>query len=182
MGMRLQIAFLFPKLSKEEEKTIMEQKLESLDREQQQPRREMEPTLKESTKRVVAYLLSTVLIMTTVPGAVLEAEESQAAPTSSSYAGQGTPLAGQELDSLVAPIALYPDALVAQVLTGATFPDQIAVASYWIQQNKDLTGSALMEAVDKQSWDPSVKALTQFPSVLNNIAQNLSWTSQLGEA
>jgi uncharacterized membrane protein YgcG len=83
---------------------------------------------------------------------------------------------------LVAPIALYPDALVAQILSGATFPDQIAVANYWLQQNKSLTGSALGQAVDKQTWDPSVKALTQFPSVLNNMAQNLSWTSQLGEA
>jgi hypothetical protein len=87
-----------------------------------------------------------------------------------------------ELQSLVAPIALYPDALVAQVLTGATFPDQVAIADYWLEQNKSLTGAALMQAVDKQSWDPSVKALTQFPSVLKNMAQNLSWTSSLGEA
>ena len=88
----------------------------------------------------------------------------------------------QELQSLVAPIALYPDALVAQILSAATFPDQIAVANYWLEQNKNLTGSALMQAVNKQSWDPSVKALTQFPSVLDNMAKNLSWTSQLGEA
>jgi hypothetical protein len=87
-----------------------------------------------------------------------------------------------ELQSLVAPIALYPDALVAQILTGATFPDQVAIADYWVEQNKSLTGTALMQAVDKQTWDPSVKALTQFPSVLNNMAQNLSWTSSLGEA
>ena len=71
---------------------------------------------------------------------------------------------------------------MAQILSAATFPDQIAVANYWLQQNKDLTGTALGQAVNKQSWDPSVKALTQFPSVLNNMAQNLSWTSQLGEA
>jgi uncharacterized membrane protein YgcG len=87
-----------------------------------------------------------------------------------------------ELQSLVAPIALYPDSLVAQILTGATFPDQIAIASYWLQQNKSLTGGALMHAVDGQSWDPSVKALTQFPSVLDNMAKNLAWTSSLGEA
>ena len=86
------------------------------------------------------------------------------------------------MQSLVAPIALYPDSLVAQILNAATFPDQIAVANYWLQQNKTLTGTALMTAVDKQTWDPSVKALTQFSSVLNNMAQNLSWTSQLGEA
>ena len=82
----------------------------------------------------------------------------------------------------MAPIALYPDALVAQILGAATFPDQVAVANYWVQQNKSLTGSALMQAVNGQSCDPSVNALTQFPSVLNNMAQNLTWTSSLGEA
>src|SRR5271165_5680652 len=144
----------------------------------------MERTFNELAKKVLAYLLSMVLIMAAVQetGAVLQAQEQQAAPTSSSYSGQGAPLTEQELQALVAPIALYPDALVAQILSGATFPDQIAVANYWLEQNKNLTGSALGKAVNGQSWDPSVKALTQFPSVLNNMAQNLSWTSQLGEA
>lgn len=87
-----------------------------------------------------------------------------------------------ELQALVAPIALYPDSLVAQILTASTFPDQVAIANYWLQQNKNLTGSALMQAVDKQSWDPSVKALTEFSSVLENLAKNLTWTSSLGEA
>ena len=87
-----------------------------------------------------------------------------------------------ELRALVAPIALYPDKLVAIVLAAATFPDQVAIADYWLQQNKSLTGSALMQAVNTQSWDASVKALTQFPSVLGNMAKSLSWTSQLGEA
>jgi hypothetical protein len=92
------------------------------------------------------------------------------------------PLTEQELNNLVSPIALYPDALVAQILAASTFPDQVAVADDWLQQNTSLTGRALMQAVNGQSWDPSVKALTQFPSVLNNMAQNLAWTSQLGEA
>ncbi len=100
----------------------------------------------------------------------------------SDYSGQGAPMTAQELQSLVAPIALYPDALVAQILSAATFPDQVAVADNWLQQNKNLTGTALGQAVNGQSWDPSVKALTQFPSVLHNLAQNLAWTSQLGEA
>ncbi len=100
----------------------------------------------------------------------------------SGYPGQGAPMSAQELQSLVAPIALYPDALVAQILSAATFPDQVAIADNWLQQNKNLKGSALGQAVNGQSWDPSVKALTQFPSVLHNMAQNLAWTSQLGEA
>ena len=95
---------------------------------------------------------------------------------------EGAPRSASELQALVAPIALYPDALVAQILAASTFPDQVAIANYWLQQNKNLTGSSLMQAVDKQTWDPSVKALTQFPSVLSNMATNLTWTSSLGEA
>jgi Protein of unknown function (DUF3300) len=91
-------------------------------------------------------------------------------------------LSADQLDALVAPIALYPDALVAQVLAASTNPDQVAYADDWLAQNKSLTGTALTQAVDQQSWDPSVKALTQFPSVLDNLAHNLSWTSSLGQA
>ncbi len=92
------------------------------------------------------------------------------------------PMSANELDALVAPIALYPDALVAQILAAATFPDQVAIADYWLHQNQHLTGTSLMQAVNKQSWDSSVKALTEFPSVLDNMAKNLTWTSSLGEA
>ena len=151
----------------------------------------MEP-VSTALKKTLAYLLSCVLVFATIPDSGAWSQSAQpkipsnagSAPgqSSSSYTGQGAPLTTQELDSLVSPIALYPDALVAQILSAATFPDQIAVASYWVEQNKNLTGSALMQAVDKQSWDPSVKALTQFPTVLDNMAKNLSWTSQLGEA
>ncbi len=97
-------------------------------------------------------------------------------------AADGAPMGGTELEALVAPIALYPDALVAQILAAATFPDQVAVADYWLQENRQFTGTSLMQAVNKQSWDSSVKALTEFPSVLNNLAKNLTWTSSLGEA
>src|SRR5271157_2185373 len=139
-------------------------------------------------KQVLSVALCLALIAVTMPieaGAVMFYQDQQAAPapaSSSAYPGQGAPMTAEELQSLVAPIALYPDALVAQILSASTFPDQIAVANYWVEQNKSLTGNALMQAVNKQTWDPSVKALTQFPSVLNNMAQNLSWTSQLGEA
>src|SRR6516164_2749358 len=132
-------------------------------------------------KQFIACVLSLLVGITTAP--TVGAQDQQAAPPSSSgYTGQGAPLSTQEFDSLVAPIALYPDALVAQILSAATYPDQVAAAEYWMQQNKSLTGSALMQAVNTQSWDPSVKALTQFPSVLSDMAQNISWTSQLGDA
>jgi hypothetical protein len=129
-----------------------------------------------SAKKLLSTTLSLLLIITSAPF------EAAAQESGSTYSGQGTPLTADELQALVAPIALYPDALVAQILAGATFPDQVAIADYWLQQNKDLTGNNLMQAVDKQQWDPSVKALTQFPSVLDNMAKNLSWTSSLGEA
>src|SRR5499427_3368960 len=107
---------------------------------------------------------------------------SQSSDEGSAGAGQSAPQTPEQLQALVAPIALYPDALVAQILGATTFPDQVAVANYWLQQHKSLTGNALMQEVNGQSWDASVKALTQFPKILNNMANNLSWTSSLGEA
>jgi hypothetical protein len=114
-------------------------------------------------------------------GAQPSATSSAPTPTPSP-APTVAPMTTDQLNSLVAPIALYPDALVAQVLGAATFPEQVAVADYWVAQNKTLTGTALAQAVDQQPWDPSVKALTQFPSVLDNMASNLVWTSSLGQA
>jgi uncharacterized membrane protein YgcG len=87
-----------------------------------------------------------------------------------------------QLDQLVAPIALYPDELVAQILAASAYPVEIVEAERWMLQNAGLHGEALAQAVDKQSWDPSVKALTQFPSILANMNTNLAWTSALGDA
>jgi hypothetical protein len=131
--------------------------------------------IKTFTKQLLSVTLSLLVIFGAVP---LDAQQTG----SSGYAGQGAPLTAAELQALVAPIALYPDALVAQVLSAASFPDQVAYAENWIQMNPELTGQTLMVAVNAQSWDPSVKALSQFPSVLANMAKNLSWTSSLGEA
>jgi len=88
----------------------------------------------------------------------------------------------EQLQQLVAPIALYPDALVAQILAASTYPTQIVEAERWMQRHSDLKGDQLGKEVDKQDWDPSVKAMAQFPSVLENMDKNLSWTSSLGEA
>ncbi len=92
------------------------------------------------------------------------------------------PLPPEQLQELVAPIALYPDSLVAQILAAATYPTQIVEAERFLEQNPGLIGAALGSAVDQQDWDPSVKALTAFPSVLSDMNQNLSWTSELGDA
>ncbi len=77
---------------------------------------------------------------------------------------------------------MFPDNLVAQVLAASTFPDQVSAAYTWLQQNSSLKGQQLLEAVNQQPWDASVKGLTQFPGVLNQMATNLSWTSALGDA
>ena len=106
-----------------------------------------------------------------------QTQQTQQAPTTT-YA---TPTA-DELYQLVAPIALFPDNLVAQVLAGSTYPDQIEAAHTWLQQNSSLAGDKLTQAVDQQPWDASVKGLTQFADVLNQMATNLSWTSALGDA
>jgi len=150
--------------------------------------RGLRPTISEEADmarkefiQILSVIVSLVLIIGPLP--IRPAYQSfKAAPAD---VGAPTAAAAQspsELKALVAPIALYPDNLVAIVLAGATFPDQIALADQWRQQHKDITGDALKQAVDKESWDDSVKALTAFPSVLDNMAKNLAWTSQLGEA
>lgn len=131
-------------------------------------------------KKLLSGALSCLLVVG-IDEIELVAQEPPA-PGPAAESGEPAPFTADALRQLVAPIALYPDALVAQVLGAATFPDQISAANGWLQQNKKLTGTDLMQAVDTQPWDPSVKALTQFPAVLENMAKNLSWTSALGEA
>src|SRR6266481_1187408 len=130
------------------------------------------------SKRILVALVCCLLVQFTAQaGAYTSA--SQSGPQSQSPATGHTP---QELQQLVAPIALYPDALVAQVLAASTYPTQIVEAERWMQGHANLKGEELAKEVDKQDWDPSVKALAQFPSVLENMDKNLSWTSSLGEA
>jgi len=88
----------------------------------------------------------------------------------------------QQIQQLVAPIALYPDALLAQVLTASTYPLEVAMAARWSERNRKLKGAALEDAMQQQSWDPSVKGLTAVPQVLSMMSDKLDWTQQLGEA
>jgi len=97
--------------------------------------------------------------------------------------GQGSPAFKQEeLDQLLAPIALYPDSLLAQILMASTYPLEVVQAARWVQQNKDLKGDALTAALEKQPWDPSVKSLVNFPQVLQMMNEKLDWTQKLGDA
>ncbi len=126
-------------------------------------------------KQVQAIVIS-VALATSVFGAQNSASPNQSIPTASAVPSP------EELHQLLAPIALYPDALVGQVLAGSTYPSQVVEAERWVQQNSSLKGQQLAAAVDKQPWDPSIKALTEFPSVLHNMSQNLAWTSSVGES
>jgi hypothetical protein len=90
--------------------------------------------------------------------------------------------ASDRLEQLAAPIALYPDALVAQILMASTYPLEIVEASRWVEKNPALTGVALEEALKQNEWDPSVKALCGFPTVLKRMNDNLAWTKDLGDA
>src|SRR5438270_1706916 len=129
-------------------------------------------------KQSLSLFLSCCLVLATSPaGFADQADQSTSQPPV--QAAQQTPA---QLQQLVAPIALYPDALVAQVLAASTYPDQIVEADRWMPQHTNLKGKQLGKEVDKQPWEPSVKALTQFPSVLANMDKNLSWTSSLGDA
>jgi len=88
----------------------------------------------------------------------------------------------EQLEQILAPIALYPDDLVVQVLMASTYPIEIVQADRWVKQNKDLKGDALGNALDKQDWDPSVKSLVNFPQVLSMMSEKLDWTQKLGDA
>jgi hypothetical protein len=88
----------------------------------------------------------------------------------------------QQLDDLVAPIALYPDPLVAEVLAASTYPMEIAEAEQWVRDHPKWKPSKLMDEAKKQNWDPSVQGLVAFRDVLAQLTQNMSWTTQLGNA
>ena len=107
-------------------------------------------------------------------------EPAQAQPPASGQAySLETP---EQLQRLVAPIALYPDSLVASILAASSYPSEISEANNWLASRRNLSPQELAAEADKQPWDPSVKELLPFPPVLQNLASNLSWTSELGDA
>src|SRR5215510_2524047 len=107
-----------------------------------------------------------------------------AAETAEPQAAEAQPqlLDQAALDQLVAPIALYPDTVLAQVLMASTYPLEVVQAARWQAANKKLKGDALEQAVDKQDWDASVKALVAAPNVLSMMNDQLDWTTDLGNA
>jgi len=117
------------------------------------------------------FLIWVLVGFLALPGGPLGAAES---------AGQG--FKPEEIDALVAPIALYPDELLSQIFMASTYPLEIVEASRWAKQNKNLKGDALAQALEKQDWDPSVRSLVNFPDVLSNMSEKLDWTQKLGDA
>jgi hypothetical protein len=133
-------------------------------------------------KRILVSLLSLGLLFATLPPSLSAEQDAQAPAQNGQAPPPYTSQTPEQLQQLVAPIALYPDSLVAQILAASTFPDQVVEADRWVQAHPDLKDDDLAKAVDPQPWDPSVKALVAFPSVLGNMDKNLSWTSSLGDA
>lgn len=112
----------------------------------------------------------TLILLLAIPGTALNAAES----------AQQT-FKPEEIEQIVAPIALYPDELVSQILMASTYPLEVVEADRWVRQNKNLKGDALAAALEKQSWDPSVKSLVNFPQVLSTMSEKLDQTQKLGD-
>ena len=128
--------------------------------------------LSQVLRQTLALMLSLLLI----PAAQFDALYAQAP------APAYVELEATQLDQLVAPIALDPDSLVAQILTGSTYPDQIAAADTWLNQNMNLPPDKRAAGADAMPWDPAIKGLIEFPSTLDQLAKNTAWTAQLGNA
>ena len=138
-------------------------------------------------------LLVTCLAALLVPGnASLLAQEKAktpqpqaAAPTTQAPAAaepEAAKIPAEQLDSLVAPIALYPDDLLAQVLAASTYPLEIIQLQQWLAKNPSLKDKALADAVAKQPWDPSVQSMAAVPEVAKRLADDIQWTTDLGNA
>jgi len=135
----------------------------------------MTPRHHSLSSRVFTAVVSAALILPALP-------PSAWAQTNSTTQTAGQQLSEAELSALVAPIALYPDPLVAQVLMAATYPLEVAEAYNWQKSNAALKGEALDKALQSQTWDASVKSLVSFPSVLDMMGSQLTWTQKLGNA
>lgn len=130
------------------------------------------------TAAVSAAMLASSGVAYTVPVAARgDAEASSAA-----RAPAATQIPSDQLDSLVAPIALYPDELLAQVFAASTYPLEIVQLQQWLAKNPDLKGDALASAVEKQPWDPAVQGLAGIPDVVKRLGDDIQWTTELGNA
>lgn len=147
----------------------------------------MRMTSGRAAVRALAGLLACLLALGTPLRAQQTDELKPLAVSSDLVSGQakgagGAPFSSEQIEQLVAPIALYPDALVAQVLMASTYPLEVVQAARWSKANPKVTGKALEDALQKQTWDASVKSLTATPQVLAMMNDKLEWMQQLGDA
>lgn len=126
--------------------------------------------------------LLAALLLALTPALAQQSQTASMPPVTDAVAPATKTFSQQELDQLMAPIALYPDALLAQVLMASTYPLEIVQAARWVKANPKVTGKALEDAMAKQSWDPAVKSLTSVPQVLQQMNEKLDWTQKLGDA
>ncbi|MBV9669523.1 MAG: DUF3300 domain-containing protein, partial [Acidobacteriales bacterium] len=127
-------------------------------------------------------LLAILCTLSLAPGDFLVYAQQQSSAPASSSAGQPAKILPEQLDSLVAPIALHPDPLLAQILAACTYPLEIVLLQQWLEKNKNLKDKELADAVVKQPWDSSVQALAPLPQVVELLANNIQWTTDLGNA
>jgi len=131
-------------------------------------------------------VLGTVVVAVFVAGlATIQAQTPPAQPAAAAApapANKAPPFKQEELESLLAPIALYPDALLAQIFMASTYPLEVVEAARWSKEHPDVKGDAVAGAVQSQTWDPSVKSLVAFPSVLEKMNEKIDWTQKLGDA
>lgn len=131
-------------------------------------------------RRLARGCTAVVCAVLLVPGEAFLLAQSQ--PATSTAQTEGEKIAPDQLDSLVAPVALYPDPLLAQVLAAATYPLEIIQLQQWLDKNKGLKDKALADAVAKEPWDASVQALAALPDVVKRLADDIQWTTDLGNA
>ena len=123
-----------------------------------------------------------ICILAMLPGDTLAYESPAPQAPASAPPAQVQKISPEQLDSLVAPIALYPDPLLAQTLAASTYPLEVIQLQQWLEKNKTLKDKALADAVAKESWDPSVQAMAGLPDVVNRLANDIQWTTDLGNA
>ena len=128
--------------------------------------------------RVRTGLVAAAMMLTCSPGWT---QQPPAAPEPATTPAAKT-FSQQDLDQILAPVALYPDALLAQILMASTYPLEIVEAARWAKANPNIKGTALPDALQKQTWDPSVKSLATVPQVLGQMNDKLDWTQKLGDA
>src|SRR5947209_3615736 len=138
----------------------------------------MASAIRSDLTRLTA-LMCAVLI---AGGDVSQAKQQAAGGAQPQQTQAPNPLPPDALDSLVAPFALYPDPLVAQVLAASTYPLELVQLQQWLTKHKDLKDKALADAVQKEGWDPSVQSMAALPDAVKLLAENLKWTSELGNA